>query len=168
MGRRIVASIKIVMVEPEIPGNTGNIIRLCANTGTELHLVGPLGFFLDNREMIRAGLDYKEFCSLRKYVDWDEFWKKESPNIEQCYAFTTKAKRSAFEIKKLEKEAWLFFGAESKGLSGPQKKMFYENHLLRIPMVRESRSLNLSNSVAIVLYKFLQVNRFVNGDNKLS
>ena len=162
------ASIKIVMVEPEIPGNTGNIIRLCANTGTELHLVGPLGFFLDNREMIRAGLDYKEFCSLRKYVDWDEFWKKESPNIDQCYAFTTKAKRSAFEIKKLEKEAWLFFGAESKGLSGPQKKMFYENHLLRIPMVRESRSLNLSNSVAIVLYKFLQVNRFVNGDNKLS
>ena len=81
---RIVASIKIVMVEPEIPGNTGNIIRLCANTGTELHLVGPLGFFLDNREMIRAGLDYKEFCSLRKYVDWNEFWKKESPNIEQC------------------------------------------------------------------------------------
>ena len=165
---RIVVSIKIVMVEPEIPGNTGNIIRLCANTGTELHLIGPLGFFLDNREMIRAGLDYKEFCSLRKYVDWNEFWKKESPNIEQCYAFTTKAKRSAFEIKKLEKEAWLFFGAESKGLSGPQKKMFYENHLLRIPMVRESRSLNLSNSVAIVLYKFLQVNRFVNGENILS
>ena len=162
------ASIKIVMVEPEIPGNTGNIIRLCANTGTELHLIGPLGFFLDNREMIRAGLDYKEFCSLRKYLDWDEFWKKESPNIEQCYAFTTKAKRSAFEIKKLEKEAWLFFGAESKGLSGPQKKMFYEKHLLRIPMVKESRSLNLSNSVAIVLYKFLQVNRFVNGNNKLS
>ncbi|MEL0254702.1 MAG: tRNA (cytidine(34)-2'-O)-methyltransferase [Burkholderiaceae bacterium] len=161
------ASIKIVMVEPEIPGNTGNIIRLCANTGTELHLIGPLGFFLDNREMIRAGLDYKEFCSLRKYVDWDEFWKKESPNIDQCYAFTTKAKRSAFDIKKLEKEAWLFFGAESKGLSGPQKKMFYEKHLLRIPMVRESRSLNLSNSVAVVLYKFLQVNRFVNGDNKL-
>ena len=165
---RIVASIKIVMVEPEIPGNTGNIIRLCANTGTELHLIGPLGFFLDNREMIRAGLDYKEFCSLRKYLDWDEFWKKESPNIDQCYAFTTKAKRSAFEIKKLEKEAWLFFGAESKGLSGSQKKMFYEKHLLRIPMVRESRSLNLSNSVAIVLYKFLQVNRFVNGNNKLS
>ena len=165
---RIVASIKIVMVEPEIPGNTGNIIRLCANTGTELHLIGPLGFFLDNREMIRAGLDYKEFCSLRKYVDWDEFWKQESPNIDQCYAFTTKAKRSAFEIKKLEKEAWLFFGAESKGLSGPQKKMFYEKHLLRIPMVKESRSLNLSNSVAIVLYKFLQVNRFVNGNNKLS
>ena len=165
---RIVASIKIVMVEPEIPGNTGNIIRLCANTGTELHLIGPLGFFLDNREMIRAGLDYKEFCSLRKYVDWDEFWKKESPNMDQCYAFTTKAKRSAFEIKKLEKEAWLFFGAESKGLSGPQKKMFYEKHLLRIPMVRGSRSLNLSNSVAIVLYKFLQVNRFVNGNNKLS
>ena len=163
----IVVSIKIVMVEPEIPGNTGNIIRLCANTGTELHLIGPLGFFLDNREMIRAGLDYKEFCSLRKYLDWDEFWKKESPNIDQCYAFTTKAKRSAFEIKKLEKEAWLFFGAESKGLSGPQKKMFYEKHLLRIPMVRESRSLNLSNSVAVVLYKFLQVNRFVNGDNKL-
>ena len=130
---RIVACIKIVMVEPEIPGNTGNIIRLCANTGTELHLVGPLGFFLDNREMIRAGLDYKEFCSLRKYVDWNEFWKKESPNIEQCYAFTTKAKRSAFEIKKLEKEAWLFFGAESKGLSGPQKK-----NVLRKPFVKDS------------------------------
>ena len=88
---RIVASIKVVMVEPEIPGNTGNIIRLCANTGTELHLIGPLGFFLDNREMIRAGLDYKEF-SLRKHVDWKEFWTKESPNIDQCYAFTTKTK----------------------------------------------------------------------------
>ena len=162
------SSIKIVMVEPEIPGNTGNIIRLCANTGTELHLIGPLGFFLDNREMIRAGLDYKEFCSLRKHVDWKDFWNKESPNISQCYAFTTKTKRSAFEIKKLGEEAWLFFGAESKGLSDPQKKMFYENNLLRIPMVRESRSLNLSNSVAIVLYKFLQVNQFVNGDNRLS
>ena len=165
---RIVASIKIVMVEPEIPGNTGNIIRLCANTGTELHLIGPLGFFLDNREMIRAGLDYKEFCSLRKYADWKEFWTKESPNLDQCYAFTTKTKRSAFEIKKLEEEAWLFFGAESKGLSETQKKMFSEKNLLRIPMVRESRSLNLSNSVAIVLYKFLQVNQFVNGDNRLS
>ena len=162
------ASIKVVMVEPEIPGNTGNIIRLCANTGTELHLIGPLGFFLDNREMIRAGLDYNEFCTLRKHEDWEEFWTKESPNMNQCYAFTTKTKRSAFEIKKLEKEAWLFFGAESKGLSEIQKKMFPEKNLLRIPMVRKSRSLNLSNSVAIVLYKFLQVNRFVNGDNRLS
>ena len=162
------ASIKVVMVEPEIPGNTGNIIRLCANTGTELHLIGPLGFFLDNREMIRAGLDYKEFCPLRKHVDWKEFWNKENPIMDQCYAFTTKTKRSAFEIKKLKEEAWLFFGSESKGLSETQKKMFPEKNLLRIPMVRESRSLNLSNSVAIVLYKFLQVNRFVNGDNRLS
>ena len=164
----IVASIKVVMVEPEIPGNTGNIIRLCANTGTELHLIGPLGFFLDNREMMRAGLDYKEFCPLKNHADWKEFWAKENPNMNQCYAFTTKTKRSAFEIKKLEEEAWLFFGAESKGLSETQKKMFPEKNLLRIPMVRESRSLNLSNSVAIVLYKFLQVNRFVNGDNRLS
>ena len=161
------ASIKIVMVEPEIPGNTGNIIRLCANTGTELHLIGPLGFFLDNREMIRAGLDYKEYCSLRKHVDWKEFWNKERPNIGQCYAFTTKAEKSAFEIKKLADDAWLFFGSESKGLSESQKEMFYEKNLLRIPMVRESRSLNLSNSVAIALYKFLQINRFINGDNSL-
>ena len=165
---RIVASIKIVMVEPEIPGNTGNIIRLCANTGTELHLIGPLGFFLDDREMIRAGLDYKEYCSLRKHVGWNEFWTKESPKIDQCYAFTTKTERSAFEIKKLEDEAWLFFGSESKGLSETKKKMFYEKNLLRIPMVRQSRSLNLSNSVAIVLYKFLQVSQFVNGDLRLS
>ena len=126
---RIVASIKIVMVEPEIPGNTGNIIRLCANTGTELHLIGPLGFFLDNREMIRAGLDYKEYCSLRKHVDWKEFWTNESPNINQCYAFTTKTERSAFEIKQLEDEAWLFFGSESKGLSETKKEMFYEKNL---------------------------------------
>ena len=114
--------IKIVMVEPEIPGNTGNVIRLCANTGTELHLIGPLGFFLDDREMIRAGLDYKEFCSLRKYADWEEFWTKEGPNLDQCYAFTTKTKKSVFEIKKLGEETWLFFGAESKGLSENQKK----------------------------------------------
>ena len=162
------ASIKVVMVEPEIPGNTGNIIRLCANTGTELHLIGPLGFFLDSRDMRRAGLDYKEFCSLRKHVDWQEFWTKESPKLDQCYAFTTKAKRSIFEIKKLEEEAWLFFGAESKGLSETQKKNFFEKNLLRIPMVRESRSLNLSNSVAIALYNFLQINQFVNGNKRLS
>ena len=162
------ASIKIVMVEPEIPGNTGNIIRLCANTGTELHLIGPLGFFLDDREMIRAGLDYKEYCSLRKHVGWNEFWTKESPKIDQCYAFTTKTERSAFEIKKIEDEVWLFFGSESKGLSETKKKMFYEKNLLRIPMVRQSRSLNLSNSVAIALYKFVQVNQFVNGDLRLS
>jgi len=163
----IVPAIKIVMVEPEIPGNTGNIIRLCANTGTDLHLIGPLGFFLDNREMIRSGLDYKEFCSLRKHVDWKEFWTKERPKLDQCYAFTTKTKRSAFEIKKLGEEAWLFFGAESKGLSETQKNTFSENNLLRIPMVRESRSLNLSNSVAIALYKFLQINQFVNGNCRL-
>ena len=118
--------------------------------------------------MIRAGLDYKEYCSLRKYVGWNEFWTKESPKIDQCYAFTTKTERSAFEIKKLEDEAWLFFGSESKGLSETKKKMFNEKNLLRIPMVRQSRSLNLSNSVAIVLYKFLQVNQFVNGDLRLS
>ena len=164
----IVATIKVVMVEPEIPGNTGNIIRLCANTGTELHLIGPLGFFLDNREMIRAGLDYKEFCPLRKHLDWKEFWTKESPNIDQCYAFTTKTKRSAFDIKKPKEEAWLFFGAESRGLSESQKKLFHESNLLRIPMVNESRSLNLSNSVAIVLYKFLEINKFVNGLKELS
>ena len=161
------AIIKVVMVEPEIPGNTGNIIRLCANTGTELHLIGPLGFFLDNREMIRSGLDYKEFCSLRKHVDWKEFWTKERPELDQCYAFTTKTKRSAFDIKTLGEEAWLFFGAESKGLSEAQKNIFPEKNLLRIPMVRESRSLNLSNSVAIALYKFLQINQFVNGNCRL-
>ena len=118
--------------------------------------------------MIRARLDYKEYCSLRKYVGWNEFWTKESPKIDQCYAFTTKTERSAFEIKKLDEDAWLFFGAESKGLSETQKKMFPEKNLLRIPMVRESRSLNLSNSVAIALYKFLQINQFINGDNRLS
>ena len=131
-------------------------------------MIGPLGFFLDNRELVRAGLDYKEFCSLRKHADWKEFWIKERPNIVQCYAFTTKTQRSAFEVKKLEDKAWLFFGSESKGLSETQKKMFYKKNLLRIPMMRQSRSLNLSNSVAIALYKFLQINQFINGDNRLS
>ena len=152
---RIVASIKIVMVEPEIPGNTGNIIRLCANTGTELHLIGPLGFFLDNREMVRAGLDYTEFCSLRKHSDWEEFWARESPNIDQCFGFTTKTKMSAFEIKKIRGEAWLFFGAESKGLSKSQKKLFNKKNLLRIPMVNESRSLNFQTSHKIAKIEIL-------------
>ena len=165
---KIVTIIKIVMVEPEIPGNTGNIIRLCANTGAELHLIGPLGFFLDNREMIRAGLDYAEFCSLQKHVDWEAFWTRESPKLDQCYAFTTKTKMSVFEIKKTGGEAWLFFGAESKGLSESQKKLFHEKNLLRIPMVKDSRSLNLSNSVAIALYKFLEINKFVSGANILN
>ena len=161
-------TIKVVMVEPEIPGNTGNIMRLCASTGSELHLIGPLGFFLDNRLMHRAGLDYKEFCVFRKHVNWDEFWKTESPNLANCFAFTTKTEKSLFQINESEDEAWLFFGAESKGLSQAQKEIFKKKNLLRIPMIKKSRSLNLSNSVAIGIYQFLRISKFNNGEYNLS
>ena len=159
--------INVVMVEPEIPGNTGNVMRLCASTGANLHLIGPLGFFLDDREMMRAGMDYIKFCSLQKYVNWDEFWEKQSPKLYMCYALTTKTKKSVFEINDINQEAWLFFGAESKGLSESQKAIFEKKNLLRIPMVRNSRSINLSNSVAIVLYEFLRARQFKSGEYKL-
>ena len=147
--------INIVLVEPEIPSNTGNIIRLCANTGSSLHLVGPMGFTLSNSKMMRAGLDYHELCSFNHYKNWNYFWKVVNPDLKNCFGLTTKTNKSLFNST-FHKNVWFFFGSESKGLNNEQKSFLGTNNLLRIPMIKGNRSLNLSNTVAVVAYESLR------------
>jgi tRNA (cytidine/uridine-2'-O-)-methyltransferase len=150
-----VLRLNVVLVEPEIPPNTGNIIRLCANTGAQLHLIEPLGFPLDSAKMRRAGLDYHEFCDIQVHSSWDAFWEKRNVKAGGCgenFAFTTKGQRTLFDCR-IQPGSWLFFGPETRGLSEEQRNSFPEEQRLRIPMRPESRSLNLSNSVAVAVYE---------------
>lgn len=142
--------VHVVLVHPEIPPNTGNIIRLCANTGASLHLVEPLGFPIDHAKMRRAGLDYHEFASLRVHPDWQTFRDREVP--KHLYAFTTKARRSLFE-ESIPSGAYLIFGSETSGLPGAILEEIGACRWLRLPMLEHSRSLNLSNTVAVAVYE---------------
>lgn len=144
--------IRIVLVEPEIPPNTGNIIRLCANTGAQLHLVEPLGFPLEHKQMRRAGLDYHEFAALRVHSGWSAFLETESPPPTRCFALTTKGTLSPFEVH-FQAGDWLFFGSETKGLHPNVQSWFAREQQLRLPMRPGSRSLNLSNAVAVTTYE---------------
>ena len=148
-------NLKVVLVEPEIPPNTGNIIRLCANTGAQLHLIQPLGFPLDDAKMRRAGLDYHEFCDIKVHSNWAAFWTERGLDAAGCsksFAFTTRGNRSLYDCE-LEAGSWLFFGPETRGLSENQRACFPDNQRIRIPMQAKSRSLNLSNAVAIAVYE---------------
>jgi len=140
----------IVLYQPEIPPNTGNIIRLCANTGARLHLIGPLGFELDDRRLQRAGLDYHEFASIHQYDGWAAFIA-EHPTLRLA-GFSTKGERSYSDFKY---QLWdgLMFGPETRGLPDKVRISIGNNRLLRLPMIGGSRSLNLSNTVAVVLYE---------------
>ena len=142
----------VVLVEPEIPPNTGNVIRLCANTGAALHLIGPLGFPLAHAKMRRAGLDYHEYCSLQIHPSWQRFWETQCPPLESCFALSTRGQGSVYD-QRLIRGCWLFFGSETRGLSEDQRGHFAPGHLLRLPMQPESRSLNLSNAVAVCVYE---------------
>lgn len=144
--------IEVVLVEPEIPPNTGNIIRLCANTGAKLHLIEPLGFPLDHKRMRRAGLDYHEFAALEVHASWEAFLQSRQPPKERCFALTTKGHTSPTDAP-LKDDCLLFFGSETKGLSADVRNWFFPEQLLRLPMLPESRSLNLSNAVAITVYE---------------
>ena len=142
--------LNIVLFQPEIPPNTGNIIRLCANTGFRLHLIEPLGFELDDKRMRRAGLDYREFQDLNIYSDWSSYLAKiKTKNI---YALSTKDTVNYSSIN-YEIDDTLLFGPETRGLPKDLRSSIGENNVLRLPMVSSSRSLNLSNSVAIVAYE---------------
>ena len=142
--------LNIVLFQPEIPPNTGNIIRLCANTGFRLHLIEPLGFELDDKRMRRAGLDYREFQDLNIYLDWSSYLAKiKTKNI---YALSTKDTVNYSSIN-YEIDDTLLFGPETRGLPKDLRSSIGENNVLRLPMVSSSRSLNLSNSVAIVAYE---------------
>lgn len=140
----------IVLYEPEIPPNTGNIIRLAANTGCYLHLIKPLGFEIDDKRLRRAGLDYDEWASLTIHENFDLFNK--SINFNQLYAFTTKATR-IYSDAGFEPGDALLFGPETRGLPQQILKSLGSDHCLKLPMVDTSRSLNLSNTVAIATYE---------------
>ena len=139
----------IVLFEPEIPPNTGNIIRLCANTGCRLHLIQPLGFELDDRQLKRAGLDYHEYAPVRVHHDWPALLKA-LPG--RRFAFSTKAATRFDSVKYLPGDV-LIFGPETRGLPRELVAGFDPQHVLRLPMVETSRSLNLSNAVAVVVYE---------------
>ena len=140
----------IVLFEPEIPANTGNIIRLCANTGAQLHLIQPLGFELDDKRLRRAGLDYHEWVSLKQYATLDDFIQYAKP--KRLFALTTKGSVSYSNIHYQIGDA-LLFGPESRGLPADFLAQHPAAMQLYLPMRQESRSLNLSNTVSIVLYE---------------
>lgn len=144
---------KIVLYQPEIPPNTGNIIRLCANTGCSLHLIGPLGFDLDDKKMRRAGLDYREYVDLKLYPDLAAFMEQhDQPRV---FGATTHATRAYSEVSYRHSDA-ILFGPETRGLPAEVLESLGEDFTIRIPMLANSRSLNLSNAAAIVAYEALR------------
>ncbi len=149
----VIVMIHIVLYEPEIPQNTGNISRTCAVTGCHLHLIEPLGFDIDERAIRRAGLDYWKYLTVNTYSNWEEFSKV---NKGEFYFCSTKGKKCHSDIKyPQDKDIYFIFGKESYGLPEPLLKENYER-CIRIPMKGFVRSLNLSNSVAIVVYEALR------------
>lgn len=145
------ATINIVMVEPEIPQNTGNVARTCAATGARLHLVGPMGFKIDDKKLKRAGLDYWHFLDITYYENLEEFFLK---NQGEFFFFTTKARRVHSDVAYPD-GCYLFFGKETKGLP---EELLLENRecCVRLPMIGGARSLNLSNTVAVAVYETLR------------
>lgn len=146
----------VVLFQPEIPQNTGNIARLCAAAGTTLHLIEPFGFIWDDRHLRRAGLDYWSLVEIKRYVDFDAF-VRENPDGNHYY-LTTKGQRSYTEVI-FQPDDYLIFGPETRGLP-PWILALNPPHNLRIPMRAATRSLNLANSVAIVLYEALRQQGF--------
>ena len=150
------AKLNIVLYQPEIPANTGNIGRTCVATGTRLHLIEPLGFRLNEKEIKRAGMDYWDDLEVIRYVNYEEFLEK-NPGAKIYYA-TTKAKHTYTEVN-YESDCYIMFGKESAGI--PEEILVdHPDTCIRIPMLDSIRSLNLSNSAAIVLYEALRQNNF--------
>jgi len=142
--------LNIVLFEPEIPPNTGNIIRLCANTGFQLHLIEPLGFAWDDKRLRRAGLDYHEFTAIQKHESYAAFLRDEQP--ARLFALTTKG-TPAHSAVSYQAGDYLLFGPESRGLPAEILDALSPEHKIRIPMRAESRSMNLSNAVSVVVYE---------------
>lgn len=153
--------INIVMVEPEIPQNTGNIARTCAITGAKLHLVHPLGFRIDERSLKRAGLDYWDKLDIEEHDSLDEFLKKYKPEENNMFFATTKGKTKYTDIdySKID-EVFVLYGKETKGLPEWLLEKYLNTKTIRIPMLPTLRSLNLSNSVAIITYEILRQKGF--------
>ena len=151
--------INIVLHEPEIPQNTGNIARTCAATGASLHIIEPMGFTIDDKKLKRAGLDYWDKLDITYYKSYADFVSKHPEAIGNIFYFTTKAPRSYTDVKDYPDNVFIMFGKESKGLP---EDLLYENResCVRIPMRDTLRSLNLSNSVAIAVYEILRQRDF--------
>lgn len=149
----------IVLVEPEIPPNTGNVIRLAANTGCTLHLVEPLGFSLDDKHLRRAGLDYHEYAPLRRHASWAALLRDEQPQAARMFALSTHGAASPYAQRFLPGD-WLVFGSETRGLPVALREAFPSGQLLRLPMRGGQRSLNLSNAVAVTVFEAWRQNGF--------
>jgi tRNA (cytidine/uridine-2'-O-)-methyltransferase len=142
----------IVLVEPEIPPNTGNVIRLAANTGARLHLVEPLGFDIGDKQLRRAGLDYHEYASMKVHADFERLLAVERPPSDRMFALTTKGERTIAQVEFAAGD-WLVFGCETRGLPAAVRERFDAEHRIRLPMLAGNRSLNLSNAVAVAVYE---------------
>ena len=151
----------VVLYRPEIPPNTGNVIRLCANSGARLHLVEPLGFSIDDKQLRRAGLDYHEFATLRVHQDWDACLASIKPG--RAFAFTRRASRRYDEVRYAEGDM-LVFGAETSGLPEEILAQFAPEARLRLPMRPGNRSLNLSNAVAVAVFEAWRQRGFAGSD----
>lgn len=142
----------IVLVEPEIPPNTGNVIRLAANTGCTLHLIEPLGFSMEDRLMRRAGLDYHEYTQVKRHAGWTAFLRDEQPDCARMFAMTSHGS-SPLHATAFQAGDWLVFGSETRGLPLALRESFAPAQRLRLPMLPSQRSLNLSNAVAVSVFE---------------
>jgi len=150
----------IVLFEPEIPPNTGNVMRLCANTGMQLHLIHPLGFVLDDKKLRRAGMDYRDMATVTEHENLDDFISKVKP--KRVFACTTKGTQNYSEVVYQAGDA-LLFGPETRGLPLKVIESLPPEQRLRVPMQPDSRSLNLSNTVAVMLYEAWRQQGFAGG-----
>jgi tRNA (cytidine/uridine-2'-O-)-methyltransferase len=139
----------VVLFQPQIPPNTGNIIRLCANSGFRLHLIEPLGFDLDDKKLRRAGLDYHEFTAIKRHKNYEEFVANEQP--KRVLAITTKTNNFYGDVQFTAGD-YLLFGSETAGLPEDVRAQIPDKDKIRIPMLKDSRSMNLSNATAVIVY----------------
>ena len=149
----------IVLVEPEIPPNTGNVIRLAANTGCTLHLVEPLGFSMEDKLMRRAGLDYHEYVAVQRHRDWDALTGRFQPDPARLFALTTRAGTLVHDTA-FQPGDWFVFGSESRGLDPALRARIGQEQWRRLPMRAGQRSLNLSNAVAVTVFEAWRQNGF--------
>ncbi len=153
----------VVLVEPEIPPNTGNIIRLCANTGAQLHLIEPLGFPLDDAKMRRAGLDYRDYMTMQVHANWQAFIERVQPDQRRMFALTTHGSQPFAAQAFLPGDVFVF-GSETKGMAPELRDGFFPPaQRIRLPMRPDNRSLNLSNTVAVVVYEAWRQNGYLGG-----
>ncbi len=153
---------RIVLVHPEIPPNTGNVIRLAANTGCELHLIEPLGFSMEDRLLRRAGLDYHEFAAVRRHASWAALLDSRQPDRTRMFAFTTRGSGLLSE-QSWQPGDWLVFGSETAGLPDALRDQFPAGQRVRLPMREGQRSLNLSNAVAVAVFDAWRQHGYVGG-----